>query len=192
VKSTTWQTISQKLLFLILGGWKCVSLSEGQEWLSWSQYILYMWTPWLESTSELYRPSYHRLSAKLVPTFADRGCRVVSVTDPYGRILGFLDRIPCMWESKNQNSKLKIKSEVYVSCKSVSLYVSVRFSHPVTVQVVTFCGFKGTCCLSLQTEMCVVKMWFICVVRLPKGRKWSQVWDSFSGTQEQWQKEQPL
>jgi hypothetical protein len=24
--------------------------------------------------------------------FADRGCQVVSVTDPYGRILGFLDR----------------------------------------------------------------------------------------------------
>jgi hypothetical protein len=34
-----------------------------------------------------------RLSAKLVPTFADRGCNVVSVTDPYGRILDFLDRI---------------------------------------------------------------------------------------------------
>jgi hypothetical protein len=28
-----------------------------------------------------------------MPTFADRGCRVVSVTDPYDRILGFLDRI---------------------------------------------------------------------------------------------------
>jgi hypothetical protein len=27
-----------------------------------------------------------------LPTFADRGCHVVSVTDPYGRILGFLDR----------------------------------------------------------------------------------------------------
>jgi hypothetical protein len=27
-----------------------------------------------------------------VPTFADRGCHVVSVTDPYSRILGFLDR----------------------------------------------------------------------------------------------------
>jgi hypothetical protein len=26
------------------------------------------------------------------PTFADKGCHVVSVTDPYGRILGFLDR----------------------------------------------------------------------------------------------------
>jgi hypothetical protein len=26
------------------------------------------------------------------PTFADKGCHVVSVTDPYGRIVGFLDR----------------------------------------------------------------------------------------------------
>jgi hypothetical protein len=32
------------------------------------------------------------MSPKLVPTFADKGCRVVSVTDPHGRILGFLDR----------------------------------------------------------------------------------------------------
>jgi hypothetical protein len=30
--------------------------------------------------------------AKLVPIFVDRGCHVVSVTDPYGRILRFLDR----------------------------------------------------------------------------------------------------
>jgi hypothetical protein len=37
-------------------------------------------------------PSDRRLSAKLVPTSADRGCYVASVTDPYGRILGFLDR----------------------------------------------------------------------------------------------------
>jgi hypothetical protein len=29
--------------------------------------------------------------AKLVQTFVERGCYVVSVTDPYGRILGFLD-----------------------------------------------------------------------------------------------------
>jgi hypothetical protein len=33
-----------------------------------------------------------RLSAKLVPTFADKGCLVVSSTDHYGRILGFLVR----------------------------------------------------------------------------------------------------
>jgi hypothetical protein len=49
-------------------------------------------TPWPESASELSRPSDRRLSAKLVPTFAVRGCRMVSATDPYGRILGFLDR----------------------------------------------------------------------------------------------------
>jgi hypothetical protein len=49
-------------------------------------------TPWSESASELYRPSDLRLSAKLVPTFADRGCHVISVTDLYGRILGFEDK----------------------------------------------------------------------------------------------------
>jgi hypothetical protein len=38
------------------------------------------------------RTSDRRLSAKRLPTFADKGCHVVSVTDPYGRILGFLDR----------------------------------------------------------------------------------------------------
>jgi hypothetical protein len=36
-------------------------------------------TQWSESASELYRPSDRCLSAKLVPTFADRGCHVVSV-----------------------------------------------------------------------------------------------------------------
>jgi hypothetical protein len=48
-------------------------------------------SPWLESASELYRPSDCSLSVKLLPTFAYTGCHVVSVTDPYGRILGFLD-----------------------------------------------------------------------------------------------------
>jgi hypothetical protein len=38
---------------------------------------------WSESASELYR-----LLAELVPTFADRGTRVISMTDSYGRILG--------------------------------------------------------------------------------------------------------
>jgi hypothetical protein len=49
-------------------------------------------TPWSESARELYRPSDRRFSAKWLPTFAERGCHVVSVMDPYGRILGFLDR----------------------------------------------------------------------------------------------------
>jgi hypothetical protein len=41
-------------------------------------------TAWPEAASELYRPSDFCL-ARLVATF------VVSVTDSYGRILGFLD-----------------------------------------------------------------------------------------------------
>jgi hypothetical protein len=49
-------------------------------------------TPWPESASELYRLSDRHLSAKLVPTFADRGCHVVSITDPSSRILDFLDQ----------------------------------------------------------------------------------------------------
>jgi hypothetical protein len=47
-------------------------------------------TPCPESASELCRSSGRRLSAKLVPTFAYRRCRVASVTDPYyGRIVVF-------------------------------------------------------------------------------------------------------
>jgi hypothetical protein len=48
-------------------------------------------TPWSESASELHRPSNRRLSVKSVSTFADKGCHVVSVTDFFDRILGFLD-----------------------------------------------------------------------------------------------------
>jgi hypothetical protein len=44
-------------------------------------------TPMSESASELYRPSDRRLSAKWLPTFVDRRCHVVSVTDLYGCIL---------------------------------------------------------------------------------------------------------
>jgi hypothetical protein len=35
--------------------------------------LCYKQTPWSEPASELYRPSDRCLSAKLVPTFADRG-----------------------------------------------------------------------------------------------------------------------
>jgi hypothetical protein len=41
---------------------------------------------------KLYGPRDRRLSEELVPTFGDRGCHVVSVTDPYGSILKFLDQ----------------------------------------------------------------------------------------------------
>jgi hypothetical protein len=46
----------------------------------------------LQSAGGPFLSSDRRLSAKLVPAFADRECRVVSATDPQGRILGFLGR----------------------------------------------------------------------------------------------------
>jgi hypothetical protein len=49
-------------------------------------------TLWPQSAWALYLPKDRRLSAKLVPTFADRECHVVSVTGFYGRILSFLDQ----------------------------------------------------------------------------------------------------
>jgi hypothetical protein len=45
-----------------------------------------------ERTKPTERPSDRRLSATLMLIFADGGCHVVSVTDPNGLILGFLDR----------------------------------------------------------------------------------------------------
>jgi hypothetical protein len=43
----------------------------------------------LEPTIPIERPP---LVGGVIALFADKGCHVVSVTDPYGRILGFLDR----------------------------------------------------------------------------------------------------
>jgi hypothetical protein len=55
-------------------------------------YNMLLITPWPESAKGLYRPIDRRMSAKIVPIFAYRGSHVVSVMDPSGRILGFLDR----------------------------------------------------------------------------------------------------
>jgi hypothetical protein len=45
-----------------------------------------------QSASGPYLSSDHLLSAKLVPTFADRVCHVVSARSPHGRNFDFLDR----------------------------------------------------------------------------------------------------
>jgi hypothetical protein len=53
------------------------------------------------------------LSAKLVPTFADRRCDVVSVMDPYAHFLGFLYTVTKLGHnytvSVNQSKKTKYK-----------------------------------------------------------------------------------
>jgi hypothetical protein len=42
-----------------------------------------------ERTIPTERPPF---VSEVIANFADRGCHVVSVTDPYGRIIGFPDR----------------------------------------------------------------------------------------------------
>jgi hypothetical protein len=51
-----------------------------------------------------------------VPTLADRGCRVVSATDPHGRNLGFLDptklitRVYFNYQKNKQNKVYQLSS----------------------------------------------------------------------------------
>jgi hypothetical protein len=69
------------------------------------------YTPWLWSASELYRPSDHRQLAKLVPTFADRGCRVVSAKDSHGRKSRFSRPEPLLFPSSSSSVVLTRLSE---------------------------------------------------------------------------------
>jgi hypothetical protein len=103
-------------------------------------------TSWCESASERARD--RRLSAKLVPNFADRVCHVVSVTDPYGRILGFLDRsryfffqvapqlysrgwvdpVPEPILLRKSGSGIVIFSHYIVPCQTFRKYITVTWS----------------------------------------------------------------
>jgi hypothetical protein len=60
--------------------------------------------PFPESASELYRPSDLRFSVKLVPTSTDRGSHVVSVTDPYGRVLDVSRPQPLLFPSSSSSA----------------------------------------------------------------------------------------
>jgi hypothetical protein len=87
---------------------------------------------------QIYRPSDRRLSAKKVPSFADRGCRTVSVTDPNGRILGFLDRFNGPHGAISQKIELRITKAV--SLKSYKWYIvftnhSFYFGHHLTARL---------------------------------------------------------
>jgi hypothetical protein len=59
-----------------------------------------------ERTIPTERLTDRSLPMKLVPTFGNRGCRVVSAMDPHGSILGFLNR-------KDRESKKKKMNQIY-------------------------------------------------------------------------------
>jgi hypothetical protein len=49
-----------------------------------------------------------------VPTiFADRGCHVVSVTNPYGHILSFLDRSPLLFLPSSSSVDVRHEASRY-------------------------------------------------------------------------------
>jgi hypothetical protein len=66
-----------------------------------------------------------------VPTFANRRTHVVSVTDPYGGILGFLDRVKRYLNYKSSHHRDKnvpvLKALLYEEIErySSSLYISL-------------------------------------------------------------------
>jgi hypothetical protein len=60
---------TKKEILKLRNNWQILILNEEKK------------TPWPQCASELYRQSDRCLSAKLVPTFADRVCRVASVAD---------------------------------------------------------------------------------------------------------------
>jgi hypothetical protein len=88
VASVTKQFTLKEVQHLI----RHVAGRKGRKFFLSFRYVQNKKPPWPQSASELYPPSDRRLSAKVVPAFADRGCHVVSTADPYSRILGFLDR----------------------------------------------------------------------------------------------------
>jgi hypothetical protein len=61
----------------------------------------YKQTSWSESARELHRPSDCRLSAKSVPTFADRGVSLVSAADPLQSSSWFSSREPLLFPSSS-------------------------------------------------------------------------------------------
>jgi hypothetical protein len=89
-------------------------------------------TPRSEYENE-YRLSDRSLSAKLVPTFADKGCHMVSVMDPYGRILIFLDRSTYLFfqvapQLKDRLCELVVGDADYRSRGPGSIPGATRFS----------------------------------------------------------------
>jgi hypothetical protein len=71
-----------------------------------------------------------------VPTLADRGCRVVSATDPHGRNLGFLDPEPLLFHSSSSSIVLTRPSGFRIkACIVTDSFMSlVRRSPPLILR----------------------------------------------------------
>jgi hypothetical protein len=114
----------------------CVNRGSNIKYSWWIKEVILFFSLLLQLQLQLkviYRPSDLRLKAKLVPTFADRGCHVVSATDPYGLNLGFLDHVH-VWVRESP-----LCSEViyhFISKLCFAMNDSCSVSHPYIMGVV--------------------------------------------------------
>jgi trans-aconitate methyltransferase len=97
-------------------------------------------TPWPQSASEravaACRRSYYQL-------LRVEGCRVVSVTDPYGSILDFLDRITERISTTNPGPVSFVK----LNQESRAVFITDQLSNIQTeLSVVIPCSFSGCIC----------------------------------------------
>jgi hypothetical protein len=59
-------------------------------------------------------------------TLAGRGCYVVSVTDPYGRILGFLNRMSIVYPMKNVSVTIAVMVTDKIRVSAVAILLSMK------------------------------------------------------------------
>jgi hypothetical protein len=118
-------------------------------WTSWTGPLPGMCTSvsWLKETKTklhgLSPPANHtdsdcHLSAKLVPTFADRGCHGVRVTDRYCRILGFIDRSSYFFFLNCTHEAITYINSVPTSQETIHLCSVARNSDHKTTEAVYF------------------------------------------------------
>jgi hypothetical protein len=94
-----------------------------------------------ESAGELYQLSGRRLSAKLVPTYVVSWCRVVSVTNPYGRNLGFVDReMRSIW-LKRQYTKVCVLGNFYI--RNLNWHIIIII---IIIVIAIIAYYKGSVC----------------------------------------------
>jgi hypothetical protein len=83
ISERTYMSSLTRVYWLWYRCWK-LGTSQTRTKFKWKFNGLSLWANYTDRATAACR-------RRLVPTLADRGCLVVSVTDPYGRILGFLD-----------------------------------------------------------------------------------------------------
>jgi hypothetical protein len=119
--------------------------------------------------SELYRPSDRRLSAKLMPTFAGRGCRVVNAADPHSRILVITFK-KWFYICLKQNVRLDIALTFITVCSLIECFLSRFFFSGFLAPYASRPGLHATALLQ-RTLWQLLQMWIWMIYNLEQSAK---------------------